>query len=345
MEQTPFVMHFMIEKKEGFGEDSDPLSFYSEDAGYAATGVFDGLGGSGASLVHSTFGERTSAYVASRLIKATTADYVKQHIKEDGFSLDSADFKQALIKCLQDEKNRFSREKKSLLRSSIVREYPTTIAVVIVKSQDSNYIVDSYWAGDSRNYLLNETCLKQLSNDDLQVAYDPLENIKNDAPISNCVCLDRPFNIKKMTLSVNKPFLVFSASDGCFGYLKTPMHFESVLLNTLFDSEVLDINDWKKGLMREMRQTAGDDISFSLIGVGYESFSALKKSLQNRKESIDKIIAEYENLENALDEAKKGVSAAENALVAGEATLWSIYKKSYLDLFIKEENDEKRRDS
>lgn len=333
MEQRPFMMQFMIEKKEGLGEDSDPLSFLSDDSEYAAVGVFDGLGGSGSTLVQSSYGDKTSAYIASRLVKITSENYIKNHIHEDNFSLDSVNFKEEILNCLQDEKAKFTSEKKSLLRSSLIREYPTTLAISVVKRDESNFIVDSYWAGDSRNYLLDESGLIQLSNDDLQIAYDPLENLKNDSPISNCVCLDRPFEIKKYTLTTQNPFIVFSATDGCFGYLKTPFHFESLLLNTLLTPEVKDFSDWKVRIIQEIEKVAGDDISFSMIGIGYNSFFALKDALRARKQVINMFIDKYEEAENRLKDAQRFVTETEGAFAETEKELWYNYKSSYMRLF------------
>ena len=120
MTSTPILLNFMIEKREGLGEDSDPLSFQTKDNDYLATGVFDGLGGAGALAVNSRFGIHSSAYVASRLVKDRSLSYIKEHLQD--VSLSSDDFYTALRDVLQKEKDEFPTEKKSSLRSTIVRE-------------------------------------------------------------------------------------------------------------------------------------------------------------------------------------------------------------------------------
>ena len=66
---------FMIEKREGHGEDSSPLFLIKDN--FCAVGVFDGMGGSGANTCMSEFGEdHTKAYVASRIIKEAVFNYL-----------------------------------------------------------------------------------------------------------------------------------------------------------------------------------------------------------------------------------------------------------------------------
>lgn len=65
----------MIEKKDGHGEDSDPLFLVKGD--FCAVGVFDGMGGSGAGKCKSDFGDgHTKAYVASRIIEESVYNYM-----------------------------------------------------------------------------------------------------------------------------------------------------------------------------------------------------------------------------------------------------------------------------
>ena len=72
---TSIQFKFMVEKSIGKGEDADPILFSTESS--AITGVYDGMGGSGASLCTSEFeGQHTKAYVASRIIRDAIDDYI-----------------------------------------------------------------------------------------------------------------------------------------------------------------------------------------------------------------------------------------------------------------------------
>lgn len=316
----------MIEKIEGLGEDSDPLSFQTTDNLHLATGVFDGLGGAGASAVNSRFGIHSSAYVASRLVKGCTLSYIEknpQHV-----SLSSDDFYTTLKDVLQKEKDEFPTERKSSLRSTIVREYPTTFSVIVThEKRNDQYELNSFWAGDSRNYLLvPHKGLMQLSKDDLLVDADPLANLRNDSPISNCICLNREFIVHSLRLEVSTPFVIISASDGCFGYLKTPMHFEHLLLDTMASAN--NIDNWRALLEKRISEVAADDVSMSLICVGFKNLRKMKNHFSDRKKAIEKVISKYDVLEKSI--AQEGSNNDIVALQEYEGSAWNNYKDIYM---------------
>lgn len=326
MTSTPILLNFMIEKREGLGEDSDPLSFQTKDNNFLATGVFDGLGGAGALAVNSRFGIHSSAYVASRLVKDRSLSYIKEHLQD--VSLSSDDFYTALRDVLQKEKDEFPTEKKSSLRSTIVREYPTTLSVIVThKKGKEQYELNSFWAGDSRNYLLvPHKGLMQLSKDDLQVDADPLENLRYDSPISNCICLNREFIIHSLRLEVSTPFVIISASDGCFGYLKTPMHFEHLLLGTMASAK--NIDNWRALLTKRISEVAADDVSMSMICIGFRKFDKMKKSFSNRKKELENIIYKYDEIENSIAQEEGNIDM--QALQEYESSAWNSYKEVYM---------------
>ena len=81
-------------------------------------------------------------------------------------------------------------------------------------------------------------------------------------------------------------FIVFSATDGCFGYLSTPMEFEGVLLETLLKTKC--VADWENELANTLSAVAGDDHTLCLAAYGYGSYPALQKSFAGRYEYIEK---------------------------------------------------------
>ena len=269
---NPIGLKFMIEKREGHGEDSNPL-FLVKDK-FCAVGVFDGMGGSGATTCQSDFGnDHTKAYVASRIIEEAISNYLSN---TDLYSINAEGIWNTAKSRLEQEKSNFPM-KVSGLRSKLVRDYPTTLAIVTCElKEDGMSTINSYWAGDSRNYLWNSEGFFQISKDDLDIENDPLENLRNDGALSNCICADRAFQINNNSVNVTGPFIIISATDGCFGYFLTPMHFHEVLLTGLKMSA--DISEWENYLKEEMCKVTGDDISLSLCAIGYEDFNALKEA-------------------------------------------------------------------
>ena len=156
----------------------------------------------------------------------------------------------------------------------MVRDYPTTLAITTaLQNEDGTHTVNSYWAGDSRNYLWTSEGFYQISKDDLDTELDPLENLRNDGALSNCICADREFIINNKSITVEGKFVILSATDGCFNYFATPMHFNDVLVTGLKQSD--NVEEWEGFCKSEITDVTGDDVSLSLIAVGFEDFNDL----------------------------------------------------------------------
>ena len=234
-EETFIKIQFMTEKKEGHGEDAPPLLITKDDA--VAVGVFDGMGGAGAAICDSEFGEeRTKAYVASRIVEKEIESFLEECLGKEHISVDL--LKEKLAKRLAQEQETFPPKTKSMLRSKLVRDYPTTMAMITLHTAETGWKIDSFWAGDSHCYLWTKKGFFQISKDDLEEDNDPMENLRNDAAISNCICADRDFLINHKLLVIPKdPIAILCATDGCFGYFPTPMHFEAMLKKSLKKAE------------------------------------------------------------------------------------------------------------
>lgn len=328
---NPISLKFMIEKREGHGEDSDPLAIIKDD--FYAVGVFDGMGGSGAAICNSEFGnEHTKAYVASRIIHEAIYNYIEnaQNIHE----INSDGIKSTVRGRLEQEKSNYPT-KASGLRSKLVRDYPTTLAITTAyKNKDGSHTVNSYWAGDSRNYLWKPEGFYQISKDDLDTELDPLENIKNDGALSNCVCADREFEINNKQIDVTGKFVILSATDGCFNYFASPMHFQEVLSTGLKLSEEQDV--WINYCKEEISAVTGDDVSLSLLAIGFEDFQDLKDTFEHSDianiEDIKSIQLGIKSLSKKIEESKE---ILEDLVKAG----WNEYRVSYLKYFSSESND------
>ena len=83
-----------------------------------------------------------------------------------------------------------------------------------------------FWAGDSRAYVFDPDGARQLSTDDLRDPGDALANLRHDSVVSNAMSADTEFHVSYRRVELQAPFLLVCATDGCFGYVPTPMHFE-----------------------------------------------------------------------------------------------------------------------
>lgn len=269
--------------------------------------------------------EHTKAYVASRIVSSVVELYLANHLSTDDITTE--DLKEVIVRRLKEEQEKFPPQTKSMLRSKLVREYPTTMALVTLTKGDNGIRIDSYWAGDSHCYLWTKKGFFQISKDDLEEDNDPMENLRNDAAISNCICADRDFQINHMQIELSKePVAIISATDGCFGYFPTPMHFEDMLKRCLRQAK--DEDDWKNRVLKRIQEVSGDDTSLSIIGVGFESFGKFKNIMTAQSVSCVGKIREMEsNISSQKEKLSKMQSEYEQTIKCG----WQSYKQKYLN--------------
>lgn len=329
-----FLFANMQEKKEGKGEDSDPILFSS--ASTILLGVFDGMGGAGSTKCESEFSNdgvhKTKAYVASRIVRNT----IEEKVKEDSHFLTIPDLSEKLVTII---KERFSIEKMSYppkvktgLRSSLIKDYPTTLAMVgITKTKDGNmFNIDSFWAGDSRNYLWTQEGLFQISLDDINGDLDPMQNLHEDASLSNCVYADGSFHInhKRITLPDDEKFILITATDGCFGYWTSPMEFEKTMRETLRLSEGTD--EWNANLTKAIASVSGDDFSYSCAVFGFKDFKELKYSMIKPSKLIKKYFSKIDYNQREIKKAEEKIYKMKLGIERASERVWLKYKDSYL---------------
>lgn len=323
-------LNLWTEKIVGHGEDAPPLLISKGKA--CAVGVFDGMGGAGATTCDSSFGDgHTQAYVASRIVCSSVDMFLQNHLPTDDVTVE--DMKAVIKRKLREEKESFPPKVRSALRSKLVREYPTTLAIVVLQEYEKTYKIESYWAGDSHCYLWTKDGFFQISKDDLEVNNDPMENLHNDSPISNCICADSDFTINSMTFEIPKgPAIILCATDGCFGYYQSPMHFEYILKSCLQNAK--NEKEWEQKVKDEVLKVTGDDCSLSLIARGFSSFDDLKKEMKSTSSEISEVMKqerEVTTAEQILAEEKKKYEQK-------IASCWNIYKKNYMKYIKDEEN-------
>ena len=326
----------MQEKKQGLGEDSDPILLTLN--GLTVVGVLDGMGGAGGAECESDFGVHTKAYVASRIVQKSIIDFIRQNpdtVLQDGFE---KQLEKVIKDRFDEEIMKYPPKSKAGLRSSLIKEYPTTLALLCISESKTGYIIDSFWAGDSRNYLWNSNGLFQISKDDLKGELDPLQNIREDAPMSNCINADSGFSINHKRIegfSIGDRFIVLSATDGCFGYYPSPMDFEKILSDALKGAESKEV--WEKRLSQAFAYVTGDDFSFSIAAFGYRDFKELKKIVGQSKKGY---LSSYFHKRSAYEadirkkiKLEEQIEQTNKQLEEDIDRIWCQYKEVYLKYF------------
>lgn len=340
MEKT-LRLAYMQEKKIGRGEDSDPISYENSDS--VLLGVFDGMGGAGGAECSSDFShdgiDMTKAYVGSRIIR----DSIEKAVHENPELIFGTDFAERLSDIIKNrysiEKEKYPPKSKGGLRSTLIKEYPTTLAILCVISTDSTYNIDSYWAGDSRNYIWMSNGLFQISIDDLRGNLDPMQNLHEDAPMSNCIQADGAFRInhKRISLTRNSKFVVISATDGCFGYFPSPMDFEKALVDSLNHSTSED--EFKHKLATTFAYVTADDFSFSIAAIGFKNFKELKSYLGSPIKLVKEYFRKRRHFEQEVRKTNAKLAKLKKGVDRDLTSLWPAYKRNYLKYM---ETDEER---
>lgn len=273
-----------LEKVAGKGEDAEPaVRVHQSGAGFLA--VFDGTGGSGsASARRLTDGtDLSGAYVASRLSKEVAEAWATEQIDRNEGPVRPDELRDRLARSLQDEAL-YPDVPKSTMKGSLQRVLPTTMAAVRFASDATGIGADVLWAGDSRAYVLTPAGgLQVLSIDDTRET-DALELIRNDQPMSNLISADRPFTVNHLRYQVEQPGILLTATDGCFGYVRTPAHFEFLLLDSLDRMSSLDT--WAADLVDSLASIASDDASFALGAFGFGSYQDLRDAFGPRRDFL-----------------------------------------------------------
>ncbi len=294
------------------GEDCRCYCF-SRDAGLV--GVFDGCGGAG-SKRPSCYSGKTEAYMASRLCAGAFYDSFFSFFPNQGSCAAQLQnyLKHAIRQCADTLKT-YAPKDESLIKGSMIRSLPTTAAVMIAQPDTEGYLLTTaLWVGDSRCFLLTPKGLAQLSVDDTTVP-DPMENSYEDGVLTNNISAGKEINPHLKQVRCKPPFLMLTATDGCFGYFSTPMEFEGALLETMLAASTPD--EWEQTLQQTLGSVAGDDYTLSLAGYGFETYADLKRCFGKRMEHLQE---NYLSVVRSLPIADRDSRRA----------LWNTYRETYL---------------
>lgn len=299
-----FTFGFCQEKKIAKGEDSWCYSF-NEQAGLL--GVFDGCGGSGAKI-YQRLHSHTGAYLASRTVSNAVMRWFERACEGNGLSNAAleAQISESLNACSAQ-----AGQTATKLRSKLSRELPTTAAIWVVNMEGPCINATSISAGDSRTYLLDERGLMQVSVDDLR-GEDAMSDLYNSAPMTNVISAKQPIKLNYSAYTLTKPGILLAATDGCFGYLRSPMEFEYLLLNTLMQSK--SPHQWHQIISHEIESIAGDDQSMAVAAFSYGSFTRMQQALSPRYNTLKIIVQGFDDELQCRNQA------------------WESYKSGYYQL-------------
>lgn len=321
MESKPHTLYpfsFQKEIKPGFCEDAPPVATDR----YAI--VCDGLGGAGHTK-HilpdeenpGAVTERTSAYLGSRIVADRVERFFAEHWEEWASSGETPEIgvyagqlKEELDRAIQDcvEKMRIR-----IPVGKTIKIFPTTLASAVFLPCEDGLRVAAIWAGDSRVYLLTPSKgLRLLSLDDADGA---AESMNSGTVMTNCVYAGS-FFLNYCVYTLREPGLVFCCSDGCFDYLRSPLHLEWLLLHTILNMPQEEGRQPGEILGESIRdgiyQTIRDDTTMAGLCVGLPSIASLQEAFRTRTEDLDPMavqmngyIMEKNAALDALDKARR----------------------------------------
>ena len=263
------------------GEDSYYCA-YSKSS--AIISVFDGCGGLG-SRTYQSFKGHTGAYMASRVVSGAVHDWYYAYFDTKWTNHDQliGSMNSYISKAYDICSSRGLANMR--IRGSMVRDYPTTAAIALAEEQGDEISVHILWAGDSRVYYLDSRGLAQITEDDTD-SKDAMDNLFSDGVLTNLLSSDGQYEIHYKNIRINRPAMVFAATDGCFGYIPTPMEFEYYLLKTLLESENPQI--FKRKLHDYFANHASDDFTFGFMSFFYGSYEAMRKSFVERVKELER---------------------------------------------------------
>jgi Protein phosphatase 2C len=312
------------------GEDSDPILRDGPDLGLV--GVFDGMGGAGGTVYETPDGRRSGAYLASRIARDVVERRMVDLLEPDWNLKGEAaaeDLRRSVQHALQERLAEL-KAPPSQLRSRLLRALPTTMAVVALQRthrDKSTWACHVFWAGDSRAYAFLPTGVRQLSTDDLRDPIDAMTNLYRDSVVSNAMSADTDFVVNYRRVELKAPFLICCATDGCFGYVPSPMHFEHLVLSPLPGARSVEV--WSRSIQSTVAEITGDDAAMAMMGVGAD--------LGDFRTLFAPRVAELEEQYiGPLDESRQAVTEAERALDAARqrhqeliGERWRAYQPDY----------------
>jgi hypothetical protein len=120
---------------------------------------------------------------------------------------------------------------------------------------------------------------------------------------------------------------VVCATDGCFGYLRTPMHFEYLVLRHLLEAR--NTEAWSSTLQDEISAVTGDDAAMSTLGIGADLKEFQKLFAPRVAELASNFIEPLDELSDAITRAEHELRALQSRQLDEMTERWGRYKAEY----------------
>ena len=312
----------LIPKVAGKCEDAPPILVQNpnDDHSPLLVAVLDGMGGAGAGPVSLNLKHKSSPIESTEALLASRV--ARRAILKTPFQSSALDYAQRLKdsvnQLLTSAVSQLRLGEKSRLRGTITKRLPTTLVTTLVSSDRSSgeSTISTWWAGDSRCFILTPTSgLVALTSDHVRVR-DPLEQLRSDPPIENVVNCSTDFYLEQFDYRTREPFVLLLATDGVFGYLPTPGYLELGLLESLRAGDA-----FPQEFSSFCSRFAADDVSAAVLVSGFDSNSELVRAFEPRRQ----LLAErYSHLETLLEDGSDLHDEANR--------LWELERIHYLSL-------------
>ncbi|MGP3968067.1 serine/threonine protein phosphatase [Streptomyces sp. 6N223] len=317
------AMTVWTERRPGHGEDAEPLAAYHLPTRDGLLAVFDGSGGSGAAPA---WRGHSNAWAGARAARLAAECWFQSLVtgaapQPKDTPKDAPEELRGWLRRVLAAVPRDSRVRRSKLTGTMRRALPTTMAAIHYHLAEDSVRTRALWAGDSRAYVLLPGTgggLRRLTRDDT-VEDDALAQLRQDPPMTNVICAGRDFTVNAH--QPDRPFplpcVLLAATDGFFGYVHTPAHFERLLLQTLWSAG--SMAEWAKHLRERVQPITADDASLSLVALGFDDddFGALHAAFAERRDQLT----------DPYWDAPLG--RGEDALRRWQDETWNAYRTSY----------------
>lgn len=351
-----------IPKSVDNGEDAPPLikdlkPSTTEDLQESSSvllGVFDGMGGAGSKkiTIDDKGTQKTNAYIGSRTTRQLIDDFFN-NLRSSGDNIEQQ-LKEYIQNGLKEKSNYLEKaypQPASKLVSSLHKKLPTTMALAWYHFADKSKTIQltTLWAGDSRCYALSpQKGLLQLTMDDNGIE-DALVALRESPQMTNNISASQDFRINRRDYVINIPTMIFTASDGVFDYLYTPILLEYNILNTLMLSN--SVSEWGDRLRAILDEWKQDDVSMALDLPGFKNFEEVKdafscrykwlksnyEAMTQKAEECSTILLKVKALNEQIAMANKAIQDLNLDQLIGELkeesdSTWQGYKSSYEEM-------------